>query len=305
VTKALRFDDRVALVTGAGRGIGRAHALLLASRGAKVVVNDLGVANADGTGEASKRPADEVAAEIVAAGGAAVANFEDVSTEAGGGHAVQQAMDGFGRLDIVINNAGIVGGGTFDGLTIEGLQKHLRHHCYTSFHVTKRAWPILKKQKFGRVVFTTSGVGLYGMPASTPYGIAKGAVYGMVRALGLEGPESGINVNGIAPAAFTRMVAGLEPSLREAFQQQVRPDQIAPTAAWLAHESCDLSGQVFEVGGGRIAKVVVAETRGYFNPDHTPEDVAANVDAICDEEDYLVFKSGGEVAEHIVKLALS
>lgn len=300
----LQFDGRVAVITGAGRGIGRAHALLLSARGAKVVVNDLGIASADGSGGPSQRPATEVAQEINQAGGEAAANFDDVSTPEGAQSLITQALDTFGRLDIVINNAGIVHDVPFAKMDFAEFERMLRPHAYGTFNVTKAAWQHLVDQKYGRVVHTTSGVALYGNPGSLHYGMAKGAIFGMTRTLAQEGAPFGVKVNAIAPIAYTRMVAGMEDEvLRQQMETLMPPERVSPMVAWLAHEKCQMSGEFFDVGAGRAARVFIGEARGYCNPNLTLEDIDEHIDDICREDDYLVFKDGPESASVTFEIA--
>jgi NAD(P)-dependent dehydrogenase (short-subunit alcohol dehydrogenase family) len=268
----LRLDDKVAVVTGAGRGIGRAHAHLLAARGAAVVVNDLG-GSVDGAGS-SPEPAHTVAAEIVAAGGRAVANSADVSTEEGADSAVFTAIDSFGGLDIVVTNAGVIR--RKRPLTQWSLAdfEQVWRHCVGSTAATVRAaWPHLVRQGYGRVITTTSTAGLYGQLESTPYSSAKAAVYGFTRSLALESAELGIRVNAIGPGGWTRMLAGIvtDPDVVDELRTVLRPELSSPAVIWLAHESCTANGQVYQVHGGRAARVLVGEPEGYWDEGLTPE----------------------------------
>ncbi|MCY4566206.1 MAG: SDR family NAD(P)-dependent oxidoreductase [Gammaproteobacteria bacterium] len=300
----MRFDERVAIVTGAGRGIGRAHALLLGARGARVIVNDLGSATVDGTGAATQEPAREVVREIEDAGGMAAANFDDVSTEAGANNLVTQALDTHGRLDILVNNAGINASPPFAEGSTEAFDRMMRQHAYGHFFVTRAAWPHMSEAAYGRVVLTTSGAALYGLPQSSHYCMAKGAIIGMTRALAIEGAAAGIRVNAVAPAAYTRMVTGLQDeNLRQQMEELMPPRLVAPMVAWLAHEACPVSGEIFDVGAGRAARVFFAESKGYCSRSLSIEEVQAHFDTICDESGYLVFKTGMESAEKMAKMA--
>lgn len=263
----LVFEGDVAVVTGAGRGIGRAHALELARRGARVVVNDLPDA-----------PADEVVAEIRAAGGEAVANNDSVTTEAGGESIVEQAVDTFGRIDIVVNNAGIVRDAMFHRLTADQLDQVLAVHLVGAVNVTRAAWRHLRAQGYGRVVNTTSASGLFGNPGQANYGAAKAGVYGLTRVLALEGKRSGIAVNAVAPAAATRMNAEL---LGER-AGLLDPAAIAPVVAFLAHRSCGLTGQVLSAGGGHVSAVLVNVTRGITEPELTAEALRDRIAEVLD-----------------------
>jgi NAD(P)-dependent dehydrogenase (short-subunit alcohol dehydrogenase family) len=273
------FEGRVAVVTGAGRGIGRAHALLLAARGAGVVVNDLG-SSMGGEG-ADAEPASAVAAEIVAVGGAAIANHSDVSTTTGAQALVDAAIARFGRVDILVNNAGIVRWASFPEADADNLDRHLAVHVGGSFNTTRAAWPHMVERGFGRIVMTGS-TGMFGLPNNLSYAAAKGAVVGLARSLATAGAAHGIKVNVIAPAAFTRM-AGRGPDIPE-----MAPELVAPMAAFLAHEDCPVTGEIYTAGAGRFARIFIASTEGYVNATPTIEDVAANWAMINDETDYYV-----------------
>jgi NAD(P)-dependent dehydrogenase (short-subunit alcohol dehydrogenase family) len=272
-----RFDGRVAVVTGSGRGIGRAYARLLADRGATVVVNDLG-GSMDGVG-ADAQPASSVAAEIVAAGGVAIADGSDVSTTAGAQALVDAAVERFGRLDILINNAGIIRWAGLPEADADNLERHLAVHVAGSFNTTRAAWSHMVGRGYGRVVNTTSA-GVFGLPNNLSYATAKGGVIGLTRSLATAGAAHGIKLNLIAPAAFTRM-AGRGPAPTE-----MSPDLAAPMVAFLAHEDCPVSGEIYAAGAGRFARIFIASTVGYVHPEPTIEDVAHNWAAINDETGY-------------------
>ncbi|MDE0063839.1 MAG: SDR family NAD(P)-dependent oxidoreductase [Gammaproteobacteria bacterium] len=304
MSEKLHFDERVAIVTGAGRGIGRAHALLLGARGARVVVNDLGSATVDGTGAATREPALDVVGEIERSGGVAAASFDDVSTESGAANLIAQALDDWGRLDILVNNAGINASPPFGEGSTEAFDRMMRQHAYGHFFVTRAAWPHMTSAGYGRVVLTTSGAALYGLPQSSHYCTAKGAIIGMTKALALEGAGAGIRVNAVAPAAYTRMVTGLQDeSLRQQMEELMPPRFVAPMVAWLAHEACPVSGEIFDVGAGRAARVFFAESPGFCSRSLSIEEVQASFDTICDESGYLVFKTGMESAEKMAEMA--
>ena len=278
----LGFDGQVAIVTGAGNGLGRAHALLLAARGAQVVVNDLG-GSVGGAG-ASAGPAVTVAREIEDAGGVALANTDTVATPEGGRALVAAALAAFGQLDIVVNNAGILRDRAFHNMTPDELEPVLDVHLRGSFFVTLPAWRVMREAGYGRVVFTSSASGILGNFGQANYGAAKMGVVGMTRVLAIEGGPHGIRVNAIAPMARTRMTDGLLGDMHD----WLDPELVAPVAAWLAHERCSVTGEVFTVGGGRVGRVFVGVTPGFFKPDLTIEDVDAHLDEICDEAGYLV-----------------
>ena len=282
------FDGRVAVVTGAGRGIGRAYALLLAERGASVVVNDLGgTMEGDGSDD---QPAAAVTAEIVDAGGSAIADASDVATVAGGQSVVDAAVDGFGRIDIVVNNAGIIQFGSLPEVDIDNLESHLAVHVGGSFNTTRAAWPHMVDHGYGRIVMTTS-TGMFGRPDNLGYATAKAGVVGMTRSLKAAGAAHGIKVNLIAPSASTRMVlpSGGPVSPPPAIPEGMEPELVAPMVAFLAHEDCDVSGEIYLAGAGRFARIFIASTEGYVHPRPgrpTIEDVADHWDSINDERGY-------------------
>jgi len=270
------FDGRVAIVTGAGGGLGRSHALLLASRGAKVVVNDLG-GSRDGTGGGSEM-ADAVVQEIVDAGGEAVANYEGVHTWQGGEAIVQTALDSFGRVDIVVNNAGILRDISFANLQEEQLDLVLKVHLYGAFHVARAAWPHLKDQGYGRVINTTSGSGLYGNFGQSNYSAAKMGQVGLTRTLAIEGAKYGITSNVIAPVARSRMTEDVMPPQ---LLERLEPEYVSPLVAYLASEGCTETGRIYSVGGGYAARVAILEAEGTtFDGVPSPDDVAEQWAAI-------------------------
>lgn len=283
------FAGRVAVVTGAGRGIGRAYALLLAARGARVVVNDRGGSiGGDGTDDG---PASTVVAEIVAEGGEAVADHNDVSTEAGAKALVAGAIDCFGRVDALLNNAGIVRWAGFPDADAENLERHLSVHVGGSFHAARAAWPHMAAQGYGRIVMTTSS-GMFGLPNNTSYATAKAAVIGLTRSLAVAGAEQNVKVNLIAPAAYTRM-AGTPKAGAEEGTDEMSPDLVAPMAAYLAHEECPVTGEIYAAGAGRFARIFIGQAPGYVHPTMEPtlEDVAGHWSTIHDDGGYTIPES--------------
>jgi NAD(P)-dependent dehydrogenase (short-subunit alcohol dehydrogenase family) len=283
LTSQLRFDDRVAVITGGGRGLGREYALLLASRGARVVVNDPGGSlTGDGTDEG---PAHEVVREIVAAGGQAVASTESVATAEGGKAIIAAATEHFGRIDILIHNAGIVRRGSLKELSYADFESVLDVHLRGAFHVVRPAFPLMCAAGYGRIVLTSSIGGLYGNHGVANYAAAKAGIVGLTNVAALEGAAEGVTCNAIIPGAVTRMAEGLDTSA----YPPMGSDLVAPAVGWLAHETCSVSGELFVAIAGRVARAFVAETPGVYQPSWSIEDVAANIDAIRDDTAPLVF----------------
>ena len=278
----LGFDGKVAIITGAGGGLGRQHALLLASRGALVVVNDLGGA-VDGSGS-DKGAADRVVDEIKSLGGDAVADANSVSTPDGGQAIVQTAVDAFGTVDIVINNAGILRDKAFHNMEPDLMNPVLDVHLKGAFHVTQPAWVIMREKGYGRIISTSSAAGVFGNFGQTNYGAAKMGLVGFTRVLAVEGARFNIKANAIAPLALTRMTE----SIMGALGDKLDPALVSPIVTYLAHEDCPVSGQVFSVGGGRVAHVFIGETKGYFNGDLQPEDLRDHWDTVVDQGGYAV-----------------
>ena len=279
----LRFDDRVAVVTGGARGLGRSYALLLASRGAKVVVNDLGVSLKGEGVDAS--PAEQLVQEIRAAGGEAVASTDSVATPEGGKAIIETALDSFGRLDILIHNAGIVRRGSLEELSYEDFELVLDVHLRGGFHVVRPAFPVMAKAGYGRIILTSSINGLYGNGNVVNYSVAKAGLIGLSNVAAIEGASKGIKSNCIIPAAVTRMAEGVDTS---AFPP-MEPEMVAPVVGWLAHESCSISGEMLIGLAGRVARAFAAESPGVIRSDWTIEDVAANIDAIRSTDSPVVF----------------
>lgn len=275
----LRFDNRVAVITGAGRGLGRAHALLLASRGAKVVVNDPG-GSLKGEG-ADASAAHEVVREIQAAGGEAVASTDSVATPQGGKAIIEAALDRYGRIDILIHNAGNVRRGSLKEMTYEDFDAVLDVHLRGAFHVVRPAFPRMCQAGYGRVVLTSSIGGLYGNYNVANYSAAKAGLIGLSHVIALEGAGEGVKSNVIVPAAFTRMAEGLDTSA----YPPMEPELVAPTVGWLAHESCSISGEMLVSIAGRVARAFLCETPGVYRPAWTPEDVGEQLAAIRNTND--------------------
>jgi NAD(P)-dependent dehydrogenase (short-subunit alcohol dehydrogenase family) len=284
----LRFDGRSIIVTGAGRGIGRAHALMLAARGAKVVVADVGAA-LDGAGS-SHKPADEVVDEIQSAGGIAVAVYASVADPDGAATIVGTAVDAFGRLDAVINNAGINANVRFEDVSLEQFSRMIAVHYLGAVHMCRAAWPHLIDAGNGRIVNTCSEAMLGAHGNASDYAGAKGGVYGFTRALAAEGPRHGIHVNGISPRASTRMntpevLARTNDLPEEAFVGVLapyRPELVSAAVAFLVHESCELNGEVLLAGAGQVQRLSIYVSQGITDDALTPEVVAGKIDAIFD-----------------------
>jgi len=298
------FQNRVAIVTGAGRGLGAEHAKLLASRGAAVIVNDPGVAT-DGT-EGEQRPADEVVEAIKDAGGAALADYGSVSDPAAAEAMVDRAVDEYGRIDIVVNNAGILRDKAFHNLEWDNLHAVLDVHLKGAFYVTRPAFRLMREQGYGRIVMTSSASGLLGNFGQANYGAAKMGLVGLMNVLAIEGAKNDIKVNAIAPVAGTRMTQELLGPMAD----KLEPALVSPVVAYLASEACDVTGEIYSVAGGSVSRMFVGLTQGWFkHPDNdgtlTPEDVEENLDAIRDEADYLVPATNQEEIQKIAQLLFS
>ena len=285
----LRFDGRVAIVTGAGRGVGRCHALLLASRGAKVVIADLG-GELNGSGS-SAGPADDVAKEVQANGGDAVACHASVADESGARSIVETAIQAYGRVDVVLNNAGIADPDWFEDLSLERIRRMVEVHYLGTVYVTHAAWPHMIDAGFGRVVNTCSEAAFGMVPKATPYGAAKGAVIAFTRELALEGQRHGIRVNAVAPRAQTRLSAPSvmaktydvpESVFAEGSMDRFAPELVSPGAVFLAHESCTFNGEILVSGGGQVMRVALLVNEGIMSDEMTPEFIAENTDKLLD-----------------------
>ena len=287
----LRFDGRVAVVTGGGRGLGRSYALLLASQGAKVVVNDPGGSLRGGGSEASHpppdeaTPADDVVREITAAGGEAVSSTDSVATPAGGKAIIDTALETYGRVDILIHNAGIVRGASLKEMTYDDFEAVLDVHLRGAFHVVRPAFPVMCDAGYGRIVLTSSIGGLYGNHGVANYAVAKAGVIGLSNVAAMEGAADGVKSNVIVPAAVTRMAEGIDTSA----YPPMGSDLVAPAVAWLAHESCSVNGEMLIALAGRVARAIVAETPGVYRPSWTIADVGDHIAAIRDASDPVVF----------------
>ena len=285
----IRFDGRVAIVTGAGHGLGRCHALALAARGAKVMVNDLG---GSVTGEGSGSAAEDVAEEIRAAGGEALSHRANVTKPEEVADMVKQTMDAWGRIDILVNNAGILRDKSFAKMEIEDFGLVVDVHLMGSTVCTKAVWPIMREQEYGRIVMTTSSSGLYGNFGQTNYGAAKMGVVGLMNTLHLEGAKYGIHVNSLAPTAATRMTEGLMPP---AALDLLKPEAVSTGLVFLVSDAAP-SRTILCAGAGGYAVAKVFETDGIYLPpeEQTPENVAARFDEIAEESGQKELKAGGE-----------
>ncbi len=279
----LRFDGRVAIITGGGRGLGRAYALLLASRGAKVVVNDLGVSM--GGDDASTGPAEKVAQEIRAMGAEALANSDSVATPEGAAGIVAAAQEAFGRVDVMIHNAGNIRRGLLAQLSDADYEAVMAVHLRGGFHMVRACWPLMAAQQYGRFVLTASVNGLYGKASNGNYAMAKAGLIGLSHTAAIEGQALGIRSNVIVPAAVTRMSEGIDTSQFPPME----PAMVAPTVGWLAHEACSVSGEIYVAMGGRVARAYLAETPGVFRTDWSIEQVAHDIAAIRDIAEPVLF----------------
>lgn len=278
----LRFDDRVAVITGAGRGLGRAYALLLASRGAKVVVNDPG-GSLTGEGD-DPGPAEEVVREITKAGGEAVACTASVATAEGGKAIIDTAIERYGRIDVLIHNAGIVRSAPLTEMTYEDFDAVLDVHLRGAFHVVRPAFPLMKAAGYGRIVLTSSIGGLYGNHNVANYGVSKAGMIGLSNVVALEGADADVRCNIIVPGAVTRMAEGIDTSAYPPMGAEL----VAPVAGWLAHESCSITGEMLVSIAGRVARAFVAETPGVHRPSWTVEEVGEHLGAIRDTGDFWI-----------------
>jgi NAD(P)-dependent dehydrogenase (short-subunit alcohol dehydrogenase family) len=278
----LGFDGKVAIITGAGGGLGRSHALELARRGALIVVNDLGGAS-DGTGS-SESAAQKVVDEITALGGEAVPSYDSVATPEGGANIVKTAVDAFGTVHVIINNAGILRDTSFKNMTPEQLNPVLDVHLRGAFYVTQPAWQLMRDQGYGRIINTSSGAGVFGNFGQTNYGAAKMGLVGFTRVLAVEGAKNNIKANAIAPVAKTRMTEDILGPLAD----KLGPELVTPVVTYLAHEECSVSGEVYTVGGGHVARVFIGVAPGFTDAALSAEAVRDHLDEIRAEEGYEV-----------------
>ncbi len=299
MSEPIAFDGRVAIVTGAGGGLGRTYALELARRGARVVVNDLG-GSVDGTGS-SESAADQVVTEIEEAGGEAVANYDSVSTPEGGEAIVQTALDSFESVDIVINNAGILRDRSFANMELSELQAVLEVHLRGAFYVSQPAFKVMKEKGYGRFVFTSSNAGLFGNFGQANYGAAKAGLAGLSNVLAIEGEKYNIKSNAIAPIAKTRMTE----ELLGPFADMVQPEQVTPMVVYLCSEANELTHEIFTAGGGRYGRIAIVTNNGWIaGQGEVPsvEEIADHLDEIRDLSDPIVPESINDEITLIGKL---
>jgi NAD(P)-dependent dehydrogenase (short-subunit alcohol dehydrogenase family) len=271
----VNFENRTVIVTGAGNGLGKAYALELGSRGAKVLVNDLG-GSVDGSGSASS-PADDVVNEIIKNGGEAIANYDSVATKEGGESIVQSALDNFGTVDAVINNAGILRDKSFANMSEDELSLILDVHLKGTFFVSQPAFKVMKENNYGRIVNVASPSGLFGNFGQSNYGAAKMGIVGLTNVLSIEGAKYNIKVNVIAPTAYTRMTEALLP---EDVGKLFSAELVTPMVVYLASEACEPTHEIFGVAAGRFARIGIITHNGYVNTSATVEDISENIEEI-------------------------
>ena len=271
----VNFENRTVIVTGAGNGLGKAYALELGSRGAKVVVNDRG-GSVDGSGSASS-PADDVVNEIIKNGGEAIANYDSVATKEGGESIVQSALDNFGTVDAVINNAGILRDKSFANMSEDELSLILDVHLKGTFFVSQPAFKVMKENNYGRIVNVASPSGLFGNFGQSNYGAAKMGIVGLTNVLSIEGAKYNIKVNVIAPTAYTRMTEALLP---EDVGKLFSAELVTPMVVYLASEACEPTHEIFGVAAGRFARIGIITHNGYVNTSATAEDISENIEEI-------------------------
>ncbi len=291
----ISFKDKVAIVTGAGAGLGKQHALELARRGAKVVINDLG-GSVDGSGGSSEA-ANAVVTEIKAAGGQAIANGASVADKKGVENLVKATMDAFGRIDILINNAGILRDKSFKKMELSDFELVVSVHLLGSAYCTKAVWPIMLEQNYGRIVMTTSSSGLYGNFGQSNYGAAKLGLVGLMNTLKIEGQKNNIKVNTVAPVAATRMTENL--GIPEQMFNRLKPELVTPAVLYLCSDDAP-TGTILEAGAGYYSKVQIVEGKGVKLGDNVSvEDIAKNWEKISDMSAATPFNTGSEVTMKI------
>jgi len=299
----LRFDGQVVIVTGAGRGMGFAHAQLLASRGAKVVVNDLGTATMAG-GENSESVAEEAVKSLRESGYEAVASTDSVATEEGAKNIVATAINTWGRVDAIIHNAAL---GRFTPIAQLEAEEYHRVRAVSldgAMFLTLAAWPYMEKQKYGRLLFITSTAGLIGVPSQAAYAAAKSGMIGLARVVRQEGEENGIKANLLGVAAYTRMTQSMFSTgdsvgnkiLEDWWKKYMGPEHVAAAAAYLIHSNSEVSGEIFDTKGGHIDQMFLASTKGYTKLNLTPEDVRDHWNEVIDQKDYNVFRNAWDSA---------
>jgi NAD(P)-dependent dehydrogenase (short-subunit alcohol dehydrogenase family) len=297
----MRFDEQVAVITGAGGGLGKQYALLLASRGARVLVNDIG-GSVTGAGS-NADAATAVAEEIRRNGGEAIPDSNSVTSPEGGQAIIDAALRSWGRVDIVINNAGIVRDAPFEDITADRLDPLLDVHLKGAFYVTRPAWKVMREQHYGRILNTCSAAGLLGAERMSNYGAAKTGLIGLTRVLAAEGADRNIKVNAIAPIAYTRMLAhsvdgagqqddtsaqAVLDDLVGQYLQKLDPALVAPVAAFLTHPDCPVSGEIYTVGAGHVARFFIGRTKGFYSRALSIEQVRDHLDEIRDDAQYTV-----------------
>jgi NAD(P)-dependent dehydrogenase (short-subunit alcohol dehydrogenase family) len=295
----IRFDGRVAVITGAGGGLGRTYALEIARRGGMVVCNDLG-GKGDGSGAGSSM-ADETVKQVVEAGGKAVANYDSVSTPEGGEAIIKAALDNFGRVDVVVNNAGILRDKTFAKLTPGDLEIVLDVHLKGAFYVSQPAFRAMKEQNYGRLLFTASGAGVFGNFGQSNYGAAKMGLVGLSNVLAQEGAKNNIKSNVIAPIARTRLTEQLLGPLAE----KLAPDCVTPLVVYLVSEQCELTHEIFDVGGGRYARIFIGMNQGWAKGPGQPatvEEIAAHMDEIRNTDGFIIPSGIGDEMKMVANL---
>jgi len=299
--REVRLDDQVVVLTGAGRGIGRQHALLLARLGAKILVADSGTDLFGRGGDPA--PAESVAAGISAAGGVAVAYTGDLCTAEGARGAIDVARARWGRIDAVVHNAGFtLGGRSFGDDSLDRLDRLLSINTRAAFALASQAWPTMLEQNYGRMVFTSSSA-LHGLPRSIPYSIAKASLVGLTRGLAAEGAAAGIKVNCVEPVGATRMAENLVDSeFRTWFLDKMRPELVSPLVAVLASDVCPVSGELLVAGGGRYARTILGETPGWISDDPSPESVLEHLSTITDASHIEVIIDGVHASAHHAQL---